>query len=49
MCSVQVSGDYGGSASVDRALLSKEAESDSSGSSSDKSATVSCSAMAVRI
>ena len=45
MCSVQVSGDHGGSASVDRELLSKEDESDSSGSSSDKSATVSDSSM----
>ena len=47
MCLVQVNGDYGGSASVDRARLSNEAESvsSSSGSSYDKFATVSNPAM----
>ena len=47
VCSVQVNGDHGRSAcaSVDRALQAKEVESDSSESSSDKSAPVSRSAM----
>lgn len=41
MCSVQVNGYHGGSATEDRALQSPEAELDITGSSSDKPSTVS--------